>query len=119
MHAPIEAKATGNPDDADATRPNGASPNTRSGKGSKLIACPATSIENDRTTSSAGPQSPSPACDAVTAHSPAPVNVTIDPSTVHAPSTLNDTTNPDDADATNSNGTSPNTRSGKGSKLIA
>ncbi len=45
VHAPIEAKVTVNPEDAAATRSNGASPTTRSGNVAKSIAwtAPATS----------------------------------------------------------------------------
>src|SRR5919202_907243 len=78
----------------------------------------ALAIAKVRCTSGAGLKLPSPLCEAVSAHVPAAVRVTVAPETVQAPVGVRTTGSPEEAVALSANGASPKVFSGSGSNVI-
>jgi hypothetical protein len=113
-------KPTLNPEEAVAVTVNGASPNVWAGKAPKVIVWFAFAALKDWVTWGAGPYVESPAWLAAIVHVPTPTIVTVLTDTVQTAvvSELNVTVNPELATALTVNGTSPNTLSGSGLKVI-
>src|SRR3954454_24419786 len=83
VHWPLAANATGSREVANASISKSGEPNVLSEIAPNVIDCDSLPIATDLVTSGAAKYFPSPACDAVIEHEPAPVMCTIEPIREH------------------------------------